>query len=167
MAKTGRLGAGYEIRVDRLQLEPPVGARRLDQLLQFRGADDHDIRTSPVGRIGLDPGIAEADVGSLRHHVVAPVARGVLKEAGAPVTVRQVPPVLLARGTVVEFEMGAVPIGRPRLILDPVIERSDLVYLGPELPAEAFDHRSAFHMAAEQAERVRDPLTDNRVDAAQ
>src|SRR5438477_3655352 len=96
----------------------------------------------------LDPGVAERDVGSLGHHVVAPVACGILQETRAPVAVSEMPPVPFRGRTVVKIEVRAVPVRRTALVLDAVIDSLDSRDFGAELPGEAFDHRGALHMAA-------------------
>src|SRR5437868_7954793 len=75
------------------------------------------------------------------------------------------PPVLLGATAASEVEVGPVPVCRTAFVLDSIIERLDSGELRAELPGKAFDHRCAFHVPAEQSERVRDAVTDYRIDA--
>src|SRR5205085_11152253 len=112
MTQPSRLGPDDELGIDRLELQAAMGPCGLDHPLELRSPDDDDIGAAPVRGIRLDPGVTERDIGGLGDDVIAPVAGRVLEKACAPVTVGEVPPILLGRRTVGKLEAGAVPIGR-------------------------------------------------------
>jgi len=63
--------------------------------------------------------------------------------------------------------VSTVPIGWAPLVLDPVIDGAYRVELALKLPGEALDHRSAFLMAAKQAQGVSDPVPEHGISSAQ
>ena len=167
LAEAGGLRVGDEVRVDRFEREAAVFDCGGDTGGDLRRADDHHVGAAAVGGIGLDPGITERDVGAFCDHVVAGIAGRVLEEAGAPVSVGEVEPVLPARGAVVEGEVRGVPIGRAVRILAAVFDGANVVAGDAQLPGEAVDELRALHVAAEQAEEVGDPFVQHRFLLAQ
>jgi len=165
--QSGSLRLDHELCVDWLELKAPIRTRALDEVTQLPGAHDNDVGASAVGRVRLNPGVSEGNISGLGDHVIAPVARRILKEAGAPVSVGEMPPILLGVGAVLQVKVSAIPIRRPPLVFYAIIDRPDFTQFAPHLPSEALNHGGALLVTTEQAKRVRHALADRRVSAAQ